>query len=187
VEDDPFVAGLNTLGDQYIRAGKYDSAVVVLRQALDRDPSVPGPRRRLILSLEHLRRFPEAIVARREGGDSAGAAAYANGLASGGAAGYERVHRADLQRQIDAQLVAPGPYRIPRDTVPVLREERLVSLYAQMGEWTEAMDWVMKLRERRPRRFRLIVTNPQYAPLRSDPRFMALIKEDGLEQLLTVH
>lgn len=185
VEEASSVPGLNTLGDLYMRAGKYDSAIVVLRQALEQDPSVPGPRRRLILSLEHLRRFPEAVAARREGGDSAGADEYARGLAEGGAAGYERVRKEDLRRQIETQLAAASaPYRIPQDTVPQLREERLIALYAQLEDWTKAMDWVMKLRERRPGRFRLVVTNPLLAGLRSDPRFMALVKEDGLEGLV---
>ena len=186
VELELFNPGLNTLGDLYMRAGRYDSAVVVLRRALELDPSVPGPRRRLIVSLEHLKRFDEAVAARRQGGDSAGALAYAKGFAEGGATGYERVRRGDVTRQLEAQLAAASaPYRIPQDTVPQLREERIVSLYSQLGEWTSAMDWVTKLRERRPRRFRLIVTNPLYAPLRVDPRFMALVKEDGLEKLVS--
>jgi serine/threonine-protein kinase len=186
IELEAFTPGLNTLGDLYLRAGKDDSAVVVLRRALEFDPSVPGPRRRLTVSLEHLKRFDEAIAVRREGGDSAGAAAYAKGLAEGGPAGYERVRREDLTRQLAAQLAAASaPYRIPQDTVPQLREERIVYLYAQLGDWTKAMDWVMKLRERRPKRFRLIVTNPLYAGLRSDPRFMALVREEGLEELLS--
>jgi len=187
VQVESFTAGLNTLGDLYMRAGRYDSAVVALRRAIDLDPTVPGPRRRLIVSLEHLNRFAEAIAVRRDGGDSAGAAAYEKGFAEGGAAGYDKVRKADFTRQLDAQLAeASAPFKIPQDTVPQLREERIVYLYAQLGDWTKAMDWVMKLHQRRPRRFRLYVTNPLYAGLRADPRFMALVKADGLESLLTV-
>jgi len=182
---EPTIGSRNTLADLFMRAGQFDSAVVAARRALDLDPTVPGPRRRLITSLEQLRRFQEAIQARQEGGDSAGAAAYARAYAERGAAGYEQVRKADLQRQL-AALEAPldPPREFPRDTVPVLREERIIALYAQLGEWTKAMDWVMKLRERRPKRFRLIVTNPLLGGLRSDPRFQALVKEDGLESLL---
>ncbi|HZN98149.1 MAG TPA: hypothetical protein VFB61_10505, partial [Gemmatimonadales bacterium] len=67
---------------------------------------------------------------------------------------------------------------------PPMREERIAALYAQLGEWTQSMDWVMKLRERRPKRFRLIVANPQFAGLRADPRFLPLVKEEGLDALL---
>jgi serine/threonine-protein kinase len=175
----------NTFADLFMRAGRYDSAVVAARHALDLDPTVAGPRRRLIISLEHLKRYEEAIEARRQGGDSAGAAAYARGYAATGAAGYEEVRREDLHRQI-AVLEAPlnRPYKLPDDTVPALREERLIALYGQLGEWTQAMDWVIKLREHRPKRFRLIVTNPLLAGLKADPRFMPLVKEEKLEALL---
>jgi len=178
-------AGFNTLADLFMRTGRYDSAVVAARNALALDPSVPGPRRRLIISLEHLGRFEEAIAARREGGETAGAAAYARGYAEKGAAGYEEVRQADLRRQL-AVLEAPlnRPYKLPEDTVPQLREERIIALHAQLGEWKQAMDWVLTLRERRPKRLRLIVANPLYAGLRADPRFMELVKEEGLEGLL---
>jgi TolB-like protein len=184
-EVEPATINLNTLGDLYLRAGRYDSAASALSRALELDPSVPGPRRRLIISLEHLKRFDEAIAARRAGGDATGAAAYAAGLAQGGPDGYERVRRDDLMRQIRALSVPPArPYKLPDDTVPQLREEKVAALYAQLGEWTPAMDWVIKLRERRPRRFLLIVANPLFAGLRSDPRYLPLVKAEGLEPLL---
>jgi len=182
---EPATTNLNTLGDLYMRAGRYDSAATTLTRALDLDPSVPGPRRRLINSLEHLKRFDEAIAARRAGGDRAGADAYAAGLAQGGPEGYERVRRQDLERQISVLSVPPNrPYKVPDDTVPQLREEKVVALYSQLGEWTQAMDWVLKLRERRPKRFLLIVANPLYAGLRNDPRYLPLVKSEGLEELL---
>jgi hypothetical protein len=176
---------LNTLGDLYMRAGRYDSAVTVLRRALEQDPSVPGPRRRLISSLENLKRYDEAIAVRRQGGDSAGAVAYAQGLAEAGESGYQRVRRADLQRQL-AALQAPlnRPYRLPDDTVPQLREEKIAALYAQLGEWSKAMDWVLTEYGHRPRRFRLFVTNPAFQGLRSDPRFLPLVRKEGLDGLL---
>jgi tetratricopeptide (TPR) repeat protein len=176
---------LNTFGDLYMRAGRYDSAVTVLRRALELDPSVPGPRRRLIGSLENLKRYDEAIAARRQGGDSAGAVAYAQGLAEAGESGYQRVRRADLQRQL-AALLAPlnRPYRLPDDTVPQLREEKIAALYAQLGEWSKAMDWVLTEYGHRPRRFRLFVTNPAFQGLRSDPRFLPLVRKEGLDGLL---
>ena len=182
---EPSIASRNTLADLFMRAGRFDSAVVAARRALDLDPTVPGPRRRLITSLEKLGRFQEAVEARRQGADTAAAEEYARGFARGGAVGYETAHQADLRRQV-AALEAPlnRPYKLPDDTVPPLREERIVALYAQLGEWTKAMDWVMKLVEHRPRRFRLIVANPQFAGLRRDPRFAALVKDQGLDDLL---
>ncbi|HTL05807.1 MAG TPA: tetratricopeptide repeat protein, partial [Gemmatimonadales bacterium] len=185
VELEENVPAFNTLGDLYMRAGRYDSAVTVLRRALQLDPSVPGPRRRLIQSLEHLKQYPEAIAVRRAGGDAAAAAAYERGWSSGGEAGYQRVQQDDLRRQL-AVLEAPlnRPYKVPDDTVPQLREEKIAALYAQLGEWSKAMDWVLKEYEHRPRRFRLYVTNPQYRGLRNDPRFLPMVRREGLEKLL---
>jgi hypothetical protein len=68
--------------------------------------------------------------------------------------------------------------------VPPLREYRIAALYAQLGDWKRAMDWVLKERERRPKRFRLYLTNPDFEGLRNDPRFMPLVKQEGLEGLL---
>ena len=185
VQLEPTNLEYNTFADLFMRAGRYDSAVVAARHALELDPTVGGPRRRLIISLEHLQQFDEAIRVRREGGDTAGAAAYERAFLAKGPSGYEEARRADLHRQIAALEAPPNrPYRLPDDTVPQIREEKLVALHAQLGEWTRAMDWVMKVRERRPKRFRLIVANPLLAGLRADPRFMELVKEEKLEGLL---
>jgi serine/threonine-protein kinase len=186
VELEPSLLNQNSLGDLYMRTRNYDSAVAVLRRAVELDPNVVGPRRRLITSLENLKRYQDAIEVRRLGGDSAGAAAYAQGFREGGAAGYERVRRADLERQINAQLADTArPYKLPDDTVPPLREGRIAGLYTQLGEWSKAMDWVEREYRRRPHRFRLFVTNPDFHPLRSDPRFQALARKEGLEALLS--
>jgi serine/threonine-protein kinase len=185
VELEPSIPDLNTLGDLYMRAGRYDSAVVALRRAVDFDPTVPGPRRRLIFSLEKLKRYPEAIAARREGGDSVWTSKYEKAFQSGGGPAYETVRREDLMHQLQP-LLAPlnRPYKVPDDTVPQLREEKVAAIYAQLGQWTDAMDWVLKEYEHRPRRLRLYVTNPAFAGLVNDPRFLSLVKKEGLEALL---
>ena len=185
VELEPSIPVLNTLGDLYMRAGRYDSAVVALRRAVQLDSTVPGPRRRLIISLEKLKRFPEAIAARRAGGDTVWSAKYEAGLQTGGEKGYDTVRREDLLHQLEPLLAPPNrPYKLPDDTVPQLREEKVAAIYAQLGQWTDAMDWVQKEYEHRPRRFRLYVTNPAFAGLVNDPRFLPLVKKEGLEALL---
>jgi tetratricopeptide (TPR) repeat protein len=175
---------LNTLGDLLMRARRYDSAVAVLRRAVEFDPGVPGPHRRLIISYEKLGRYQDAIAERRAlgGPDSVAAGAFESAFRKDGAAGYERERRADLQRRVDSLVSAPPPSQL--DTVPPLRENRIATLYAQLGDWTRAMDWVLKEHGRRPKRFRLYVANPDFAGLRNDPRFMPLVKQEGLEELL---
>ena len=176
---------LNTLGDLLMRARRYDSAVAVLRRAVEFDPGVLGPHRRLIISYEKLGRYQDAIAERRALGGPDGVAAdgFESAFKKEGAAGYERERRADLQRRVDS-LVAVAPAAFGLDTVPPLRENRIATLYAQLGDWTRAMDWVLKERERRPKRFRLYVANPDFAGLRNDPRFMVLVRREGLESLV---
>ena len=183
VELEPGIQNLNTYGDMLMRARRYDSAAAALRRAVEFDPSVPGPRRRLVLCYEKLGKYQEAIEERRTLGDLAGAAAFEKALAGGGAAGYERERLAELRRRADSMAAAP-PSPGELDQVPPFREGRIAVLYAQLGDWTRAMDWVLKERERRPKRFRLYVTNPDFAGLRNDRRFMVLVRQEGLENLV---
>ena len=179
-EIEPSTAGYNTLGDLFMRKGQYDSAIVALRRAIAIDPSVPGPRRRLVESLEHLGRYAEAVEARKEA-ELPTAAEFEREFRAGGAAGYQKALRESQLQQVEALKAGPGPAR------PPLKEEQLVALYGQLGEWTQAMDWAVKLRERRPHRFRLIVANPFLRNgLRNDPRFMPLVAQSGLDSLLTI-
>ena len=182
---EPGLQNLNTLGDLLMRGRRYDTAVAALRRAVEFDPGVPGPHRRLIMSYEKLGRYADAIAERRAlgGPDSIAAVAFESAFRKDGAAGYERERRADLQRRVDSMVaVTPPPSEL--DTVPPLRENRIATLYAQLGDWTRAMDWVLKEHGRRPKRFRLYVANPDFAGLRNDPRFLPLVKQEGLEGLM---
>jgi serine/threonine-protein kinase len=186
-ELEPSVQSLNTMGDLYMRAGRYDSAVAALRRAHALDTTAIGPRRRLAASYERLGRYVESIAMRRTlgPGEEANAGLLDAALRREGAAGYQRERRAQLQREVDSLVaIADRPYSYPADTIPLpLREGRIATIYAQLGEWTRAMDWVLREGQRRPHRFRLYVANPEFAGLRNDPRFLALVQREGLESL----
>jgi TolB-like protein len=184
VDIEPGTANLNTLGDLYLRARRNDSAVAVLRRAIAFDPAVPGPHRRLITALERQGRYADAVVERRAMGGP-GAEEFTRGFQSGGAQGYQQVLAKDLRDRIDSLVRATSePFLLPRDTMPPIREAQIAALYARLGEWSSAMDWIVRERQRRPRRFRLYVTNPDFDGIRNDPQFAALVKEDGLEGLV---
>jgi len=184
-ELEPIAITLNSLGDLYMRARKYDSAIAVLRRSLGIDPTPPGPNQRLIQTHERTGRYAEAVAALRAWKGEAAAAPFARALQGDGATGYHRVLEQDLRRRIDSlENLVSRPHREGVDTLPPTLEGRIAPLYAQLGEWSRAMDWVLRDHERRPKRFRLYVTNPDFDGLRADPRFLTLVRQEGLEPLL---
>jgi serine/threonine-protein kinase len=184
-ELEPIAITLNSLGDLYMRARQYDSAIAALRRSLDIDPTPPGPNQRLIQTYERTGRYAEAVAALRAWKGESAAMAFSNALAADGPAGYRRVLEQDIRRRIDSleNLVA-RPRAAGVDTLPPTLEGHIAPLYAQLGEWSRAMDWVLRDRERRPKRFRLYVANPDFDGLRADPRFLPLVRQEGLESLL---
>jgi hypothetical protein len=62
----------------------------------------------------------------------------------------------------------------------------IVIAYAELGEWTKAMDWVERAYERRPGRLRRMLTDHPYdhQGLAVDPRYARLLRVAGLEELL---
>ncbi|MGH2625387.1 MAG: tetratricopeptide repeat protein, partial [Anaerolineales bacterium] len=179
---EPSALYYNTLGDLLMRARRYDSAIAALREAVLLDPGLPGPWTRLIQSYERTRRWADAVEARRRAPDSTGAAAFARAFAAEGEGAYRRLLTAEVHGRIDSLLAAPR--NEVADTFPPLREGRIALLYAQLGEWTKAMDWVVREYQRRPKRFRWFVAHPDMDGLRNDPRFLPLVRQEGLEELL---
>jgi hypothetical protein len=169
---------LNSLGDLLMRARRYDSALAVLRAALAKDAMIPGPWTRIIQIYERTGRWKEAIEARRHAPDTTGAARFAAAFEKEGETGYRRVLEQDIRRRIDSLVTRlNGPQDEIADTVAPLREVRIALLYAQLGEWSKAMDWVLRDRARRPKRISWVLVHPDLAALRNDPRFEALKRE----------
>src|SRR3970282_1700118 len=82
---------LNSLGDLYMRARKYDSPIVALRRSRGIDPTPPGPNQRLIQTYERTGRYAEAVAALRAWKGESAAKPFADAREADGPAGYRRV------------------------------------------------------------------------------------------------
>jgi hypothetical protein len=93
----------------------------------------------------------------------------------------------DLRRELDELLKEAEegdpfePYYMTRTTA-----DQIVVVYAALGEWHKAMDWVEKAYERRPVRLRRLLTEPPFdrRGLAVDPRYARLLRAAVMEDLL---
>jgi tetratricopeptide (TPR) repeat protein len=181
VEIDSNVVNLNSLGDLYLRAGRLDSAAIVLRRAVAIDPGITGPRDRLIRVFEETGAFDSAIATRRGARDTSGLGELAAAYAAEGPTGYRLVLQQELRRRIDSiEQAMRGPPDEIADTIPPLREGRIAALYARLGEWSKATDWVLREYTRRPKRLVTFLANPDFDGLRNDRRLVDLVRRAGL-------
>jgi tetratricopeptide (TPR) repeat protein len=88
---------------------------------------------------------------------------------------YARAGRRSEAQKIAGQLVKSSQQRYVPATM-------IAQIYTGLGETDLAMEWLEKAYEQRdPQLFRIKVV-PSVDPLRSDPRFIALLKKIGLEK-----
>lgn len=159
------------VGDAYYFAREYEKSVFHYRMSLELDPRFDGTHTGLARSLEALGRFDEARAEYEEGRRlSGGIAGPSFGLAHlEAAAGNE-----SEARRILSELTAA-------------RSDRVVSawgiavLHASLGDADEAFHWLdLAVKERAPGMI-LLRVHPRLDPIRSDPRYLSLVRELGLE------
>lgn len=94
--------------------------------------------------------------------------------------------RRDARRELEAllkQAEAVDPFQ---DNVRRNAGDRIVSGYAELGLWHEAMDWVQRGYETRPGRLRRMLTDMpvDFRGLAVDPRYARLMRVAGMEDLI---
>jgi hypothetical protein len=64
--------------------------------------------------------------------------------------------------------------------------DRIIVVLAELGRWTEAMDWVEQAYHRRPGRLRRVLCDLPFdrRGLAVDPRYARLLRTSGLDELL---
>ncbi len=177
----------NTLGDVLLAAGRNSEAIDVLRRAIALLPNYGLALERLErarlahgetdLALE-LRSSRMRIAGQRDRADQLDADA--------ATLGPDVAIRNDLRRELNAlleQARTGDPFGEDwRRNVA----DRIASGHAELGEWTAAMDWVLRAYEHRPGRLRRMLADMpmDFRCLAVDPRYTRLMRVAGLEELI---
>ncbi|HVM43551.1 MAG TPA: serine/threonine-protein kinase [Gemmatimonadales bacterium] len=174
--------------DVLMALGRYDEAVTPLRQALRLLPRYDAALERLEMSCHRAGRHDEALDARRmllgvRGATDRIAMVTADAAEHGWLVARER----DLRRELADLLTRAGGEDAfeDRNTTRQLADKIIIVL-AELGEWTQAMDWVERAYHRRPGRLRRVLNDLPYDHhgLARDPRYARLLRTAGIEELL---
>jgi len=157
--DDPATSGL--LGWRAYYLHDFQRARATLKESIVRQPNQVWDWIFLRMTDEQLGLFDEAIDASAHAGAApAHVAALRAALVSAGPAGYWHVRLADALE------------RAPREYVSPLS---IAQIYAQLGETSDALDWLRRAGAERDRSFVYLPYDPTFDRLRQDRRFRALV------------
>ena len=169
-ELDPLSSIINTwAGSRYYFARRDDLAVQQYRNAVELDPDFVPARLALGQAYEHTKMFQEAIgELERAAGLSGGSPLYIASLAHAyGCAG----RRSDTLRLID-DLEKPASQRY-------VSSFDIAIAWLGLGDKGRALTLLERAIEDRSPRLLFLTVEPRFDPLRSHPRFQALVKRVG--------
>ena len=178
----------NTLADILMAVGRYDEAIGPLRAALKINPRYDAALERLAMASHRAGLPADAVAARRAllGQRGLDLRLVALDVDFKGR-GWTRARETDLERELAELLARAGREDAFRDigTSRQLSDNIIVTL-AELGRWTEAMDWVEKGFHLRPGRLRRVLRDMPFNPggLAVDPRYAPMLRLAGLEELL---
>jgi serine/threonine-protein kinase len=169
---DPLSMIIHTgVGDAYYYAREYERSVVYYQKAVELDPRFDGAHTDLARSLEALGRFEESKQqyeeGRRMGGGIAGPSFGLGHLAA------SRGDHAEARRILQ-ELIEARSHR-------VVSAWGIAALHASLGDVDDAFHWLDVAREEHSTGLMLLRAHPRLDPIRSDPRYPALLKKVGLD------
>ncbi|HEU5239392.1 MAG TPA: protein kinase [Pyrinomonadaceae bacterium] len=151
---------------------QYDNAIEMARKTLELDPNYAAAHRLLSLAFQGQELFDEAIAANQNWGELTG----------------NKVETSLALAQIYA---VSGKIDAARTLVEVVKKDSnlidqayrgLALVYAALGENDTAFEWLEKGYQRREESLLSIKVDPKVDRLRSDPRFIALLRKLGVEK-----
>ena len=156
------------------RAKEYDQALEQAQKVLSYEPGFANAHRILGFALVARGRCEEGIVRLRRSFDLFGGEAFSDLKL---AWGYARCGQADQARQLLSQaLEAKGPGYLEPNTV--------AQVFVALGDHEHALTWLERAVEERAPYVAEMAIEPALDPLRSDPRFVRLLKRLGLPTML---
>jgi TolB-like protein/DNA-binding winged helix-turn-helix (wHTH) protein/Tfp pilus assembly protein PilF len=158
------------LGWHYLYARQYDQAIEQFRRALELDPTFPQAQRYAAWGFLQKGRHEEAIAALRAavkglGGQSEVEAELGYALAVAGRRAEARAVLEGLSQPSSGRYVSPYAVAL---------------VDAGLGDRDQALAWLDKAYEERSDYMPYLGLEPMLDPLRSDPRFGALVRRVGL-------
>jgi TolB-like protein/Tfp pilus assembly protein PilF len=163
------------LGAKYYWARRDDEAIEQYKKTLELDPNYALAHDYLADAYARKGMYEQAILEEqnylRLSGDEEGAAALGRDFA---AWGYDKAMRSLYQKNLDAFKAAAASKEAY--VSPML----FVFSYIRLGEKDQAFAWLEKAYEERQPWLIFLRTDPQFDPLRSDPRFADLVRRVGI-------
>ena len=169
-ELDPLSVATNrALGSVYSWAGRYDEAIRQYKKTMELDPKDPRVHDLLADAYARKKMYREAIAEEQEylslSGDEEAAEELGRDFAS---SGYNEAMRA-LYRKTLAFMEQASKYAY-------VSSGHFAVLHAQLGEKDAAFAWLEKAFEERQPWLGQLQVDPQFEPLRSDPRFTEMVR-----------
>jgi serine/threonine-protein kinase len=177
----------NVVGDALLAAGRNAEAVDALKRAISLLPGYGPALERLELAHARLGEFDLALEIRSSRMRLAGQRERADLLdREGESIGAAEAIRRDVRRELERLLQQAEKADPFLDHVRRNVADRIVSGHAELGEWSQAMDWVERAYERRPGRLRRMLADlpVDYRGLAVDPRYARLMRVAGMEDLI---
>ena len=175
------------LSDVLMALGRNAEAVTPLGMALKLSPTYQGALERLDMCCHRAGWFDQALDARRtllgmRGLHERAAALQETTTTDGWHVARERDVRSDLGALL-ARAAQDDPF-IEYGTRS--QADSIVVAHAELGEWSQAMDWVERGYYQRPGRLRRVLTDLPYdrRGLACDPRYARLLRTAGLVELI---
>ena len=167
---DPLSTQNVNLGLVHYFSGRYDLAVKEFNDMLALDPNFAVGRLNLGKAYLEMKMVNKAIeelrLAASLEGASEDSASLAHALAVAG-------RTAEARTILDKLLKARAEGGLSAD--------RIAMIYAGLGDKDKAFEWLGKALDERAYDMVMLKVEPRFAPLRSDPRFKALLRRMGLE------